>query len=977
MVCEEMIREMRGVSGATQSDQWRGPDLDAYLLNVLSNHTVASWLLGVTDENSTPVEELDFENARDSALDALQPEVLAVNEVNKAISVTYLIDRDIGKLASADVGTGVNSSNQPMLHKKLDAMKSESSGSEEKPGERSMDAAPGPTSSEGKNGKGASARNGVIMRGLMIPLHAYKNFWFGIFFQVDRHVQFPISADAKPAGVRRFVMGVYEGEQRLLLFTWYSNGESVIEVRRMTCDGAFSGCYYWFAQSSPRCVPNKVLMKANFFDFVQASTCQFCSFRNMEACMCSETFRNQRQQAPKADFIENQLQHVTGSSSRQLDNWSFYTRRLLARRNEVCSMKVELFKGNGVKVGEEKVYVRMVFGWHGFANTQLVSSQFFQYVSEKYLGVSRNVITDSNVAHSTSVEGSSSCATGSDSASDAREEVLDRIRRRKLGTSIPARARIEELGDELIAPAGSVSCDVSSKCSSAAAGPGYACKEDSKEDVVKAVRDMSSTNLTILCQGEAALKMEEGSTLDAMSFDKRVDDAKLPYEREDLLQERDCDFVPTDACERPAKRVARDVSKSCGNDEVHSANLPQAASPRQSQNNVVNVQLSQDRQAAKSPPRNTHPETADDEQDFHSTLLGFSRPLDRPNNEALFPCDQGASAHVLNTSGACKGTHPVAARPNAAVLQAQTAVSPANIGSQDTRGSPPDDPSGWAGSVSMFANTPNPMQQQRSSSPLVWMNGTSSMNDVEWLGANGGSRDVTGRSPLLPSILRTESRADSAAQSFGSFARPFQAHDVPTFGRLALFGTVELSAGHGNSSRRGPLPPGNDDASLGAVNNSFISIPPSMPGNGTNEILGNSGHSGVRFFGVNVSEGKAQAKRSRKVARAHERDQDHSGAEGGVDVDAYTEPVMGTSSGGGGGGGAASSGATGKVRGGGAQLHACPTCERTFTTRSNMRQHMQIVHVATRNHVCAICGFAFTLKSKLARHERSVHKLAK
>ena len=53
--------------------------------------------------------------------------------------------------------------------------------------------------------------------------------------------------------------------------------------------------------------------------------------------------------------------------------------------------------------------------------------------------------------------------------------------------------------------------------------------------------------------------------------------------------------------------------------------------------------------------------------------------------------------------------------------------------------------------------------------------------------------------------------------------------------------------------------------------------------------------------------------------------------------------------------------------------HACPICDYSCTTKTNLKNHIDAVHEGKKPHKCSICDKSFSRKDPLKRHVDSVH----
>ena len=49
-------------------------------------------------------------------------------------------------------------------------------------------------------------------------------------------------------------------------------------------------------------------------------------------------------------------------------------------------------------------------------------------------------------------------------------------------------------------------------------------------------------------------------------------------------------------------------------------------------------------------------------------------------------------------------------------------------------------------------------------------------------------------------------------------------------------------------------------------------------------------------------------------------------------------------------------------------------CNKIFSTKSNLRTHIKLVHEGVKNYICDICEKAFGLASDLRKHVERSHK---
>ena len=52
---------------------------------------------------------------------------------------------------------------------------------------------------------------------------------------------------------------------------------------------------------------------------------------------------------------------------------------------------------------------------------------------------------------------------------------------------------------------------------------------------------------------------------------------------------------------------------------------------------------------------------------------------------------------------------------------------------------------------------------------------------------------------------------------------------------------------------------------------------------------------------------------------------------------------------------------------------ACKTCGKVFTTKGNLKKHVQTVHLGKKNFKCDTCGKAFGEAGNLNRHVQTIH----
>ncbi|KAI8815351.1 hypothetical protein BJ742DRAFT_783313 [Cladochytrium replicatum] len=57
------------------------------------------------------------------------------------------------------------------------------------------------------------------------------------------------------------------------------------------------------------------------------------------------------------------------------------------------------------------------------------------------------------------------------------------------------------------------------------------------------------------------------------------------------------------------------------------------------------------------------------------------------------------------------------------------------------------------------------------------------------------------------------------------------------------------------------------------------------------------------------------------------------------------------------------------------QLYHCPSCDKAFSRRFNLKTHYAGTHCNVRNFSCSCCDRAFSRRYDLQRHEKLVHKL--
>ncbi|KAI8814196.1 hypothetical protein BJ742DRAFT_327103 [Cladochytrium replicatum] len=57
------------------------------------------------------------------------------------------------------------------------------------------------------------------------------------------------------------------------------------------------------------------------------------------------------------------------------------------------------------------------------------------------------------------------------------------------------------------------------------------------------------------------------------------------------------------------------------------------------------------------------------------------------------------------------------------------------------------------------------------------------------------------------------------------------------------------------------------------------------------------------------------------------------------------------------------------------QLYHCPSCDKAFSRRFNLKTHYAGTHCNVRNFCCSCCDRAFSRRYDLQRHEKLVHKL--
>jgi len=55
------------------------------------------------------------------------------------------------------------------------------------------------------------------------------------------------------------------------------------------------------------------------------------------------------------------------------------------------------------------------------------------------------------------------------------------------------------------------------------------------------------------------------------------------------------------------------------------------------------------------------------------------------------------------------------------------------------------------------------------------------------------------------------------------------------------------------------------------------------------------------------------------------------------------------------------------------ELPSCPQCNKSFSSRSNVRRHQQMVHLNVRRFFCVYCGMGFYTARDFARHNRRRH----
>ena len=54
-------------------------------------------------------------------------------------------------------------------------------------------------------------------------------------------------------------------------------------------------------------------------------------------------------------------------------------------------------------------------------------------------------------------------------------------------------------------------------------------------------------------------------------------------------------------------------------------------------------------------------------------------------------------------------------------------------------------------------------------------------------------------------------------------------------------------------------------------------------------------------------------------------------------------------------------------------VHSCTLCDKTFTKRTGLQNHIKTVHEEKRRYGCEVCGKAFRKRDHLKRHYDGVH----
>eukprot|EP00183_Erythrolobus_madagascarensis_P005252 CAMPEP_0185856428 /NCGR_PEP_ID=MMETSP1354-20130828/28991_1 /TAXON_ID=708628 /ORGANISM="Erythrolobus madagascarensis, Strain CCMP3276" /LENGTH=229 /DNA_ID=CAMNT_0028558675 /DNA_START=262 /DNA_END=951 /DNA_ORIENTATION=+ len=58
----------------------------------------------------------------------------------------------------------------------------------------------------------------------------------------------------------------------------------------------------------------------------------------------------------------------------------------------------------------------------------------------------------------------------------------------------------------------------------------------------------------------------------------------------------------------------------------------------------------------------------------------------------------------------------------------------------------------------------------------------------------------------------------------------------------------------------------------------------------------------------------------------------------------------------------------------GEKLHGCSSCGKRFSSRYNLKRHIEVMHETQRTHACEVCGTRFKHKSHVVEHFRQVHR---
>uniref|UniRef100_A0A7S0ZE89 C2H2-type domain-containing protein n=1 Tax=Timspurckia oligopyrenoides TaxID=708627 RepID=A0A7S0ZE89_9RHOD len=220
------------------------------------------------------------------------------------------------------------------------------------------------------------------MKTLLIPKLKTGSFVLGTLFMREPHVQFSFPEGVSPGFVRRFVVDL-DAEQSalvLIVFTRYSNLQSVVEVRRVDRSGVFTGVYLWFDRCEPYEFPSKLIQKVFFTDDPLHLRCDFCTLRNLSDCSCPDTFRKRAATAAECDELKRKSQH----------SFSDWVSQLITTRKPMTVMNIASFDTSKRPIRSAQVLTSISFLRNNDEELMEMKRVFVQFVFGTYSHLQRN-----------------------------------------------------------------------------------------------------------------------------------------------------------------------------------------------------------------------------------------------------------------------------------------------------------------------------------------------------------------------------------------------------------------------------------------------------------------------------------------------------------------------------------------------------------------------------------------------------------